>query len=85
MQGVTPPELRASAFAMVTFIESGFAALAAYIAGSLADNIGFTRALLWTVPFPWLICGLLYSLFYWAYPRDSARLRAEMAGRAQEL
>jgi MFS family permease len=85
MQGVTPPELRASAFAMVTFIESGFAALAAYIAGSLADHIGFTRALLWTVPFPWLICGTLYSLFYWAYPRDSAKLRAEMAGRAQEL
>jgi MFS family permease len=85
MQGVTPPELRASAFAMVTFIESGFAALAALIAGSLADDIGLTRGLLWTIPFPWLICGALYSLFYWAYPRDSTRLRARMAERAQEL
>jgi MFS family permease len=85
MQGVTPPELRASAFALVTFIESGFAAGAAFIAGALADRIGFTPALLWTIPFPWLICGLLYSLFYWAYPRDSAKLRALMARRAGEL
>jgi MFS family permease len=85
MQGVTPPELRASAFAMVTFIESGFAAIAALIAGALADSIGFTNALLWTVPFPWLICGLVYSLFYLTYPRDSARLRALMAERAKEL
>jgi MFS family permease len=85
MQGVTPPELRASAFAMVTFIESGFAAIAAYIAGVLADSIGFTNALLWTVPFPWLICAALYTLFYWSYPRDSIRLRARMAERAREL
>jgi len=85
MQGVTPPELRASAFAMVTFIESGFAAIAAFVAGSLADRIGFTQALLWTIPFPWLICGALYTLFYWAYPRDSAKLRARMAERAEEL
>lgn len=85
MQGAVPPELRATAFAMTTFIESGFAALAAYIAGSLADSIGFTQALLWTVPFPWIICGLLFSFFYWAYPRDSKRLRRMMAARAEEL
>lgn len=85
MQGVTPPELRASAFAFVTFIESGFAAIAALLAGTLADSIGFTTAMLWTIPFPWLICGTLYSLFYWSYPRDSTKLRALMAARAQEL
>ena len=81
MQGVVPPELRA----MTTFIESGFAALAALIAGNLADSIGFTRALLWTIPFPWIICFILYSLFYWAYPKDSAKLRALMAERATEM
>ena len=85
MQGVVPPELRATAFAMTTFIESGFAAIAAYIAGNLADNIGFTRALMWTIPFPWIICCLLYSLFYWAYPKDAAKLRALMAERATEM
>jgi MFS family permease len=85
MQGAVPPELRGTAFAMTTFVESGFAAVSAYIAGRLADSIGFTEALLWTVPFPWLICGLFFSLFYWAYPRDAARLREMMSERAASL
>ena len=85
MQGVTPPELRASAFAMVTMIESGFAALVALVAGGLADHIGFTPAMIWTIPVPWVLCALLFSLFYLTYPKDSARLRALMAARAEEL
>jgi MFS family permease len=85
MQGVTPPELRASAFAMVTMIESGFAALVALVAGGLADRIGFTPAMIWTIPVPWVLCALLFSLFYLTYPKDSTRLRAMMAARAQEL
>lgn len=85
MQGAVPPELRGTAFAMTTFVESGFAALVAFVAGSLADRIGFTRAMLWTIPFPWVICFVLYSLFYWAYPKDSAKLRALMAARAAEI
>ncbi len=82
MQGAVPPELRATAFAMTTFIESGFAALAAYLAGALADRMGLTEALLWTIPFPWIICALVYSGFYFVYPRDATRLRQEMALRA---
>ncbi|MBN1922945.1 MAG: MFS transporter [Anaerolineae bacterium] len=85
MQGAVPPELRATAFSMTTFIESGFAALVAYFAGRLADSIGFTQALIWTIPVPWIICGLLYSLFYWAYPRDAEKLRSLMASRAEEI
>jgi MFS family permease len=85
MQGAIPPELRATAYAFVTFVENGFAALAALIAGVLADRLGLTRALLWTIPFPWILCGLIYSLFYWAYPQDAARLRSQMAGRARAL
>lgn len=85
IQGVTPPELRASAFSIVTFIENGFTAIAAFVAGWLADRIGFTEALLWMIPFPWILCAALYTLFYWTYPRDSAKLRALMAERAEEL
>jgi len=85
MQGAVPPELRSTAFAMTTFIESGFAALVAYFAGNLADRIGLTPAMIWTIPVPWIICGLIYSLFYWAYPRDSKILRAQMAERAEEI
>ncbi len=82
MQGVVPPELRATAFSMTTFIESGFAAVAGVLAGSLADKIGLTKAMIWTIPFPWIICAALFSLFYWSYPKDSVKLRAEMARRA---
>lgn len=83
MQGVVPPELRGTAFSMTTFIESGFAAVAGVIAGSLADRIGLTQALLWTVPFPWIICAALFSLFYITYPKDSEKLRNMMAERAK--
>ena len=79
MQGVTPPELRATAFSMTTFIESGFAALAGLIAGSLADKIGLSEAMIWTIPVPWILCALLFSLFYITYPKDSAKLRKLMA------
>jgi len=70
---------------MVTFIESGFAAFAAYIAGVLADRIGFTEAMIWTIPFPWIICAAVFTLFYWSYPRDSKILREQMQVRAIEL
>ncbi len=83
MQAVTPPELRATAFSMTTFIESGFAALVAIVAGSLGDKIGLTNAMIWTVPFPWVICAILFSLFYVTYPKDSAKLRQQMAERAE--
>jgi len=83
MQGVVPPELRATAFSMTTFIESGFAAIAGVVAGKLADNMGFTEAMIWTVPFPWIICALLFSLFYFTYPKDSEKLRNLMAERAK--
>jgi hypothetical protein len=85
MQAVTPPELRSTAFSIVTFIESGFAALVAYVAGRLADSMGLTEALLWTVPFPWILCALIFSLFYWSYPRDASKLRALMSDRAEEI
>ena len=85
MQGVVPPELRSTAFAMTTFIESGFAAIVALIFGYLADTIDLHTAMLWTIPFPWTLCGLLFSGFYFTYPRDSQKLRALMAKRAQEF
>ena len=70
---------------MFTLIESGFAAMVALVAGSLADRIGLTAAMLWTIPFPWMICAGIFTLFYWTYPRDAEKLRAQMAKRAEEL
>lgn len=85
MQAVTAPELRATAHAIVTFIESGFAAVAPFIAGALADRIGLTEAMIWTVTVPWILCAALFSLFYITYPQDAARLRRLMAERARAL
>lgn len=85
MQGVVPPELRSTAFAMTTFIESGFAAVVALFFGFIADRINLHTAMLWTIPVPWIICAILYSGFYFTYPKDSAKLRALMAERAREL
>ncbi|PKO12553.1 MAG: hypothetical protein CVU39_23535 [Chloroflexi bacterium HGW-Chloroflexi-10] len=85
MQATVPPELRGTAFAMTTFIESGFAALVAYFAGALADKIGLTNALVWTIPVPWILCCILFSLFYWSYPRDSKKMRDLMQARAEEM
>lgn len=82
MQGVVPPELRGTAFSMTTFIESGFAAVAGVIAGTLADRMGLTEAMIWTIPFPWIICAALFSLFYLTYPKDATKLRHLMAERA---
>jgi len=85
MQAVVPPEIRSSAYSVVNLIEGGFSAFAGLIAGSLADKIGLTNALLWTIPFPWLICGIFFSLFYFTYPKDAAKVREKMAQRRDEL
>jgi len=85
MQAVVPPEIRSSAYSVVNLIEGGFSAFAGLIAGSLADKIGLTNALLWTIPFPWLICGIFFTLFYFTYPKDAAKVREKMAQRRDEL
>jgi MFS family permease len=85
VQAVTPPELRASAFAFIVFVENGFTAIAALMAGSLADRIGLTEAMVWMIPVPWTVCAAIFTLFYFTYPRDSAKQRAEMDRRAAEL
>ena len=85
MQGVTPPELRSVAYSVVAIIENGFSALVAIFAGWLADQIGLTEAMVWTIPVPWVVCALIFTAFYFTYPRDSAKLRAEMADRAKHI
>jgi hypothetical protein len=87
MQGTVPPELRSSAAAANDLIERGFAATIGVVAGGLAGNTvaQFTQALVWTIPVPWILCLIFFSGFYWSYPRDSSRLRAEMAKRSAEI
>ncbi|MFQ5575482.1 MAG: MFS transporter [Anaerolineae bacterium] len=85
MAAVISPELRSSAFSMVNVIEGGLSAFAGLIAGGLADSLGFTRALLWTIPFPWLICGVVFSAFYLTYPKDRDAMQAVLVKRRAQL
>lgn len=85
MQAVVPPERRSSAYSMVNLIEGGLSAFSSLIAGALAKHIGLTNALLWTIPFPWIICGIGFTLFYFTYPKDAAKIRTQMADRREEL
>lgn len=85
MQAVVPPEMRSSAYSVVNFVEGGLSAFSSLIAGWLADSLGLTQALLWTIPFPWILCGIFFTLFYFTYPRDAERVRQLMARRREEL
>ena len=85
MQAVVPPELRSSAYSVVNLIEGGLSAFAGLIAGSLADRIGLTNALLWTIPFAWAVCAVIFTGLYFTYPRDAAHTRRLLAERRQEL
>jgi MFS family permease len=85
MQAVVPPEMRSSAYSVVNLIEGGLSSFAGIIAGSLADSIGLTNALVWTIPFPWVICGIVFTLFYFTYPKDAQRVRQMMRDRRDDL
>ena len=85
MQGVTPPELRSVAYSVVALIENSFSALVAILAGRLADSTSLTEAMVWTVPVPWIVCALVFSAFYFTYPRDAEKLRRQMAERSKQL
>ena len=85
MQGVTPPELRSVAYSVVALIENSFSALVAILAGRLADSTSLTEAMVWTVPVPWIVCALVFSAFYFTYPRDAEKLRRQMAERSKQI
>jgi len=85
MQAVVPPEMRSSAYSVVNLIEGGLSAFSGLIAGAIADKIGLTAGLIWTVPFPWLICGIVFTMFYFTYPKDAQKVRDQMAKRREEL
>lgn len=85
MAAVVPPELRSTAFAMTTFVENGFAAIVALIFGLIADKIDLQTAIFWTVPIPWIFCAIMFSGFYFTYPKDHEKQRLLLEERAREL
>jgi len=85
LQGVLLPELRSTAWAIAAAVEGVLSALSAFLAGWLADRHGINTALLLCVPGSWALLWLSWLPFYRTFPKDSARLRASMAARREEL
>jgi len=85
MQAVTPPELRSVAYSVVALIENSFSAVVAILAGRLADATSLSEAMVWTIPFPWILCAAIFTAFYFTYPRDREKLHRQMAERASKI
>jgi hypothetical protein len=62
---------------MVNLIEGSLSAF--------AGRIGLTKTLLWTFPFPWVICFVVFAMFHFTYPKDAACVHALMASRHGDL
>ena len=41
--------------------------------------------MVWTIPVPWVVCALIFTAFYFTYPKDREKMHNEMAERARKL
>jgi MFS family permease len=85
LQSVLRPELRSTAWALTNAVEGGLSALAAFLAGWLAETYGLQTAMLLCVPLSWSLLFLCWFGYYFTYPKDEARLRQAMAERRRQL
>jgi len=81
---ITLPEVRSSANAIQTFVESSGSALAPLIAGIIADKIGVGSAILWVCISTWAMCFLLINGAILLIPRDMDDFHKQLQERAAE-
>ncbi len=79
---ITLPEVRSTAQAIQSFIESAGAALAPLIAGVIADRSSLHDAILWICVSAWALCALFFVFVAVRVPGDMAVLRSQMRERA---
>ena len=79
---ITLPEVRSTALAVQSFIESAGAALAPLLAGLIAVGSSLKDAILLICVSTWLLCALFFALAAYLAPRDVAQLRWQMRDRA---
>ena len=80
---VTLPEVRSTAQAIQSFIESAGAALSPLIAGLIADRFSLHDAILWICVSAWLLCAFFFAFTARVIPHDIATLRGQMRERAE--
>ena len=81
---ITLPEIRSTANAVESFIESGGAALAPLIAGIIADNSSLKSAILLICISTLLLCSILFAVTAFLLPKDMETLRSQMRLRAKD-
>ena len=79
------PELRGQGFAIwLSIFETIGWALFAKVAGNLAATYGIREVFLWVLVGMMLLNGLVLTILYVTYPRDSERVRTILATRRNE-
>jgi fucose permease len=80
---ITLPEVRSTALAVESFIESAGAALSPWIIGLIADRSSLKDAFLIICISTWLLCAFFFVFTALLVPRDIAVLRGQMRERAE--
>jgi len=81
VQNAVRPELRATAMALTEFVNGAFASVVIILFGKFADQVGLSRTLLLLTSGFWAIAFCVTPLYYLVYPKDAARLHAQMQER----
>lgn len=81
---VTLPEIRSTAYAVESFIESAGAAMAPLMTGIIADNSSIHDAMLLICISTWILCFLFFVVAAFLIPRDVATLHLQLRQRADD-
>jgi MFS family permease len=82
---ITLPEVRSTAQAVESFVESAGAALSPLLVGMIADQSSLKSAFLLICLTTWGMCALLFVVTSYLAPRDMKILRQQLQLRAQGL
>jgi MFS family permease len=81
---ITLPEIRSTAMAVQSFIESIGAALAPLMAGMIAVSSSLQNAILLICVSAWVLCAIFFVAAAYLIPHDIETLRAQMRERAAQ-
>lgn len=82
VSAVVPPELSATAFALLfALIQGLISALLSLALGYLGQAFGLPTVMFWLITVPYAINAVYWFLFYGVYPQDVAAQKARAAAR----
>jgi MFS family permease len=79
---VTLPEIRSTAYAIESFIESAGAAMAPLMTGIIADNSSIRDAMLMICVSTWILCFVFFVVAAFLIPKDVDILHTQLQERA---